>query len=314
MPKEYSHFSVLLNESIEALNIKEDGIYVDCTLGGGGHSSKILEKLTTGKLYCFDQDEYAIKVATEKLSKISDNFEIIYSNFVNIKSSLNELGIEKVDGILYDLGVSSFQLDMGERGFSYNSDALLDMRMDQNAYLTAKIVVNEYSLEELTKIFYDYGEEKFSYLIAKKIVNSRNVKPINTTFELVEIIKSALPASVLRKSKHPAKKIFQAIRIEVNKELSVFQKSLEDAFELLNDEGRIVVITFHSLEDRLCKRMFKEKTTVNLPADMPIIPKEYLPKYELVLKKALVPSAEELSVNNRSHSAKLRAIKKIKED
>jgi 16S rRNA (cytosine1402-N4)-methyltransferase len=305
---------VLLNESIEALNIKEDGIYVDCTLGGGGHSSKILEKLTTGKLYCFDQDEYAIKVATEKLSKINNNFEIIYSNFSNIKSSLNELGVEKVDGILYDLGVSSFQLDMGERGFSYNSDAELDMRMDQNAYLTAKNVVNEYSLDELTKIFYDYGEEKFSYLIAKKIVAARSVKPINTTFELVDIIKSALPAAILRKSKHPAKKIFQAIRIEVNKELSVFQKSLEDAFGLLNDEGRIVVITFHSLEDRLCKRMFKEKSTVNLPADMPIIPKEYLPKYELVFKKAVIPSDEELSVNNRSHSAKMRAIRKIKED
>ena len=314
MPKEYSHFSVLLNESIEALNIKEDGIYVDCTLGGGGHSSKILEKLTTGKLYCFDQDEYAIKVATEKLSKINNNFEIIYSNFSNIKSSLSELGVEKVDGILYDLGVSSFQLDMGERGFSYNSDAELDMRMDQNAYLTAKNVVNEYSLDELTKIFYDYGEEKFSYLIAKKIVAARSVKPINTTFELVDIIKSALPAAILRKSKHPAKKIFQAIRIEVNKELSVFQKSLEDAFGLLNDEGRIVVITFHSLEDRLCKRMFKEKSTVNLPADMPIIPKEYLPKYELVFKKAVIPSDEELSVNNRSHSAKMRAIRKIKED
>ena len=311
MSEQYKHFSVLLNESIEALNIKPDGIYVDCTLGGGGHSSKILEKLTTGKLYCFDQDEYAIEVASKKLSQISNNFEIIYSNFVNIKSCLNELGVDKVDGILYDLGVSSFQLDIGERGFSYNSDALLDMRMDQNASLTARDVVNEYSLDELTKIFYDYGEEKFSYLIAKKIVSTRNIKPINTTFELVEIIKSALPAAVLRKGKHPAKKIFQAIRIEVNKELSVFQKSLEDAFELLNDEGRIVVITFHSLEDRLCKRMFKEKSTVNLPSDMPIIPKEYLPKYELVFKKAINPSDEELEVNNRSHSAKLRAIKKI---
>lgn len=311
MAEQYKHFSVLLNESIEALHIKPDGIYVDCTLGGGGHSSKILEKLTTGKLYCFDQDEYAIGVAREKLSKINNNFEIIYSNFVNIKSCLNELGVEKVDGILYDLGVSSFQLDMGERGFSYNSDALLDMRMDQNANLTARDVVNEYSQDELTKIFYDYGEEKFSYLIAKKIVSARNIKPINTTFELVEIIKSALPAAVLRKGKHPAKKVFQAIRIEVNKELSVFQKSLEDAFELLKEDGRIVVITFHSLEDRLCKRMFKEKSSVNLPSDMPVIPKEYLPKYELVFKKAINPSIEELEVNNRSHSAKLRAIRKI---
>ena len=308
---EYKHIPVLLNESIESLNIKPDGIYVDCTLGGGGHSSEILKRLTTGRLISFDQDEYAISVAEKRLSAISNNFTIVHSNFVNIKSSLEELGIDKVDGILYDLGVSSFQLDIGERGFSYNTEAPLDMRMDQNATLSAWNVVNEYPVKDLTKIFYDYGEEKFAPGIAKKIENYRKDKPINTTIELVNIIKSALPAAVLRKTGHPAKKIFQAIRIEVNKELSVFQKSLEDAFNLLNIEGRIVVITFHSLEDRLCKRMFKEKSSVNLPSDMPIIPKEYLPEFELVYKKAVLPSDNELKNNNRSHSAKLRAIRKI---
>lgn len=308
---EYKHIPVLLNEAIEALNINPTGIYVDCTLGGGGHSSEILKKLTTGKLISFDQDEYAIKVAEKRLSAISNNFTIVHSNFVNLKSCLEELGIDKVDGILYDLGVSSFQLDIGERGFSYNTEAPLDMRMDQNAPLSAWNVVNEYPVKELTKIFYDYGEEKFSSNIAKKIEQYRKNKSIDTTIELVNIIKSALPAAVLRKTGHPAKKIFQAIRIEVNKELSVFQKSLEDAFKVLNVEGRIVVITFHSLEDRLCKRMFKEKSSVNLPSDMPVIPKEYLPEFELVFKKAVIPSDDELAVNNRSHSAKLRAIKRI---
>ncbi|MBQ8292723.1 MAG: 16S rRNA (cytosine(1402)-N(4))-methyltransferase RsmH [Bacilli bacterium] len=307
----YKHIPVLLNEALEALNINPEGIYVDCTLGGGGHSSEILKRLTTGKLICFDQDEYAISVASKRLSEISKQFTIVHSNFVNLKVCLEELGINKVDGILYDLGVSSFQLDIGERGFSYNSDAPLDMRMDQTASLSAWNVVNEYSQRDLTKIFYDYGEEKFSSNIAKKIVSARTGKTINTTFELVNIIKSALPAAVLRKSGHPAKKIFQAIRIEVNKELSVFQKSLEDAFKVLNVDGRIVVITFHSLEDRLCKRMFKEKSSVNLPSDMPIVPKEYLPEYELVFKKAVIPSDDELDYNNRAHSAKLRAIKRI---
>ncbi len=309
---DYKHIPVLLNEAIESLNINPDGIYVDCTLGGGGHSSEILKRLKNGRLISFDQDEYAISVAEKRLAEISDNFTIVHSNFVNIKSCLEELGIDKVDGILYDLGVSSFQLDIGERGFSYNTEAPLDMRMDQNAPLSAWNVVNEYSVKELTKIFYDYGEEKFSSNIAKKIENYRKDKPINTTVELVNIIKSALPAAVLRKTGHPAKKIFQAIRIEVNKELSVFQKSLTDAFKILNIDGRIVVITFHSLEDRLCKRMFKEKSSVNLPSDMPVIPKEYLPEFELVYKKAVLPSKEELAINNRSHSAKLRTIKKIK--
>jgi 16S rRNA (cytosine1402-N4)-methyltransferase len=308
---EYKHIPVLLNEAIESLNINPNGIYVDCTLGGGGHSSEILKRLKNGRLISFDQDEYAISVAEKRLSDISNNFTIVHSNFVNLKSCLEELGIEKVDGILYDLGVSSFQLDIGERGFSYNTEAPLDMRMDQNAPLSAWNVVNEYPVKELTKIFNDYGEEKFAPGIAKKIESYRKDKPINTTIELVNIIKSALPAAVLRKTGHPAKKIFQAIRIEVNKELSVFQKSLEDAFKVLNIDGRIVVITFHSLEDRLCKRMFKEKSSINLPADMPVVPKEYLPEFELVYKKAVIPTDEELAINNRSHSAKLRAIKRI---
>lgn len=309
---EYKHIPVLLNEAIESLNINPNGIYVDCTLGGGGHSSEILKRLTTGHLICFDQDEYAIAVATKRLSQISNNFTIVHSNFVNLKSCLKELNIDKVDGILYDLGVSSFQLDIGERGFSYNVNAPLDMRMDQSSALSAWNVVNEYSPKELIKIFYDYGEEKFSSNIAKKIEKYRQNKTIDTTLELVEVIKSALPAAVLRKTGHPAKKIFQAIRIEVNKELSVFQKSLVDAFDVLNLNGRIVVITFHSLEDRLCKRMFKEKSSINLPSDMPIIPKEYLPEFELVHKKAILPQQEELLNNNRAHSAKLRAIRKIK--
>lgn len=308
---EYKHIPVLLNEAIDSLNIKPNGIYVDCTLGGGGHSSEILKKLVSGHLICLDQDEYAISVASKRLSEINNNFTIVHSNFVNLKSCLEELGIQKVDGILYDLGVSSFQLDIGERGFSYNVDAPLDMRMDQDATLSAWNVVNEYSTKELTKIFYDYGEEKFSANIAKKIEKYRQDKTIDTTLELVNVIKSALPAAVLRKTGHPAKKIFQAIRIEVNKELSVFQKSLEDAFKVLNIDGRIVAITFHSLEDRLCKRMFKEKSSINLPSDMPIIPKEYLPDFELVNKKAITPQEDELKNNNRAHSAKLRAIKRI---
>ncbi len=309
---EYKHIPVLLNEAIDSLNIKPDGIYVDCTLGGGGHSSEILKKLETGHLICFDQDEYAISEASKKLSKINNNYTVVNSNFVNLKSCLEELGVQKVDGILYDLGVSSFQLDIGERGFSYNIDAPLDMRMDQKSTLSAWNVINEYSVKDLIKIFYDYGEEKFSVNIAKKIEKYRQNKTIDTTLELVNIIKSALPAAVLRKSGHPAKKIFQAIRIEVNKELSVFQKSLEEAFQILNIEGRIVVITFHSLEDRLCKRMFKEKSSINLPSDMPIIPKEYLPDFELVYKKAVTPKEDELKNNNRAHSAKLRVIKRIK--
>lgn len=305
---DYKHIPVLLNETIEGLNIKPDGIYVDCTMGGAGHSSVILSKLTTGHLYAFDQDEMVIEKAKERLETISNNFTIINDNFVNIKSALEEVGVTKVDGILYDLGVSSFQLDIPERGFSYNHDAPLDMRMDQSKDFSAYDVVNSYSEQELKKVLYEYGEEKFAGLIVKKIIKSR---PIETTHQLVDVIKSSLPAAVLRKEKHPAKKTFQAIRIEVNKELIVFRKSLEDAFTILNKNGRIAVITFHSLEDRICKHMFKEKCTLDLPHDLPVIPEGYTIDFELVNKKAIIATQEELALNNRSHSAKLRVIERI---
>lgn len=302
------HKTVLLNEAIEYLCIKEDGIYVDCTLGGAGHSSLILSKLKKGHLYSFDQDDYAIKVSKERLDKIGKNYTIIKSNFVNIKEELNKLGIDKVDGFLYDLGVSSFQFDDESRGFSYNSDAKLDMRMNQDAKLSAYEVVNEYSYNDLVKIFYMYSEEPFSKQIAKKIVDSR---PINTTLELVDVIKSALPQKVLNSKGHPAKRIFQALRIEVNDELKVFEKSLKDAITMLNKDGRVVVISFHSLEDRICKTIFKEESTINIPKGVPIINTE-IPNLELITKHPITPSAEELEYNNRAHSAKMRVAKKLK--
>ncbi len=309
MNKEYKHIPVLLNETIELLNIKEDGIYVDCTLGGAGHSSEILKRIPNGHLYCFDQDEYAIKKADEKLKLIGSNYTIINANFVNIKEELNNFGINQVDGILYDLGVSSFQIDMPERGFSYLNDGPLDMRMDQNQTLSAYNIVNEYSESDLIKILYQYGEESNAKLIARKIVNSR---PINSTLELVEIIKKALPSKVLRKEKHPAKKTFQALRIEVNKELIVFKQSIEQAVELLKVGGRCAVITFHSLEDRICKQYFKSLCEYNLPKDLPFIPDEYEIKYNLITRKSVQASDNELNLNSRSHSARLRVIEKIK--
>ena len=300
------HITVLLNEAIEYLNIKEDGIYVDCTLGGAGHSSLILSKIKSGHLYAFDQDSYAINVAKERLDKISSNYTIIKSNFVNIKEELEKRGVSKVDGILYDLGVSSFQFDDTKRGFSYNSDALLDMRMNQEKDFSAHDVVNKYSYEELVRIFYMYGEEPFSKQIARKIVDKR---PINTTLELVDVIKSALPQKVLNSKGHPAKRIFQALRIEVNDELKVFEKSLNDAINLLNKDGRVVVISFHSLEDRICKTIFKDNSTINIPKNIPIINTEK-PKLELITKHPITPSDAELGNNNRAHSAKMRVAKK----
>ncbi len=305
------HIPVLLTETIDNLNIKEDGIYVDCTMGGAGHSSEILKRLKTGHLYCFDQDEYAINRGRERLSEISNSFTIIQDNFVNLKKRLEELGVEKVDGILYDLGVSSFQFDIVDRGFSYNNDAPLDMRMCQENTLTAKDIVNNYTFEELKKIFYMYGEEKFSVQIARNIEKSRKEKPIETTFDLVEIIKKSLPAAVLRKKGHPAKQVFQALRIEVNNELNVFEKSLNDAFTLLNKGGRIAVITFHSLEDRICKQMFKEKVEVNIPRGIPVKDSDIIREYKLINSKVIVASEEELEKNNRAHSAKLRVLEKL---
>ena len=305
------HISVLLNECIDGLNIKEDGIYVDATLGGGGHSSEILKKLTTGHLYCFDQDDFAINKATARLSEISTNFTIIKSNFVNLKEELYKLGVTKIDGIIYDLGVSSFQFDDPERGFSYKYDAYLDMRMDQSASLTAHDIVNTYSLDEISKIITKYGEDPFAYKIAKKIVEARSIKPINTTFELVDVIKSALPQKILNKKGHPAKQTFQALRIAVNDELQVFEKSLLQAIEIADLQARIVVITFHSLEDRICKHTFKEFSEIKVPKNLPIVINEIAP-LKLINRSPILPSDEELSVNNRAHSAKLRIAEKQK--
>lgn len=307
----YKHYSVLLNESIEMLNIKSDGIYVDCTLGGGGHSLEIVKKLKAGHLYAFDQDTYAISKAQSRLQGYEDKYTIINTNFSNIRSSLQDLGIEHVDGIIYDLGVSSFQFDIPERGFSYRFDGPLDMRMDQNANLSAYDVINDYSENDLKRILYEYGEEKFAPSIARTIVKARSIKPIETTFELVEVIKKALPASVLRKSGHPAKQTFQALRIEVNGELDVLKNSLEDAIKLLNIGGRVVVITFQSLEDRIVKQMFKKYTTLDVPKGLPFIPDYMKVEYKLVNNKVILPSEKELDENNRSHSAKMRGIEKI---
>ncbi len=306
----YKHVSVLLNESLDYLNIKDDGIYVDCTLGGGGHSSEILKRLDKGHLYSFDQDDYAIERAKEKLDKVSSNYTIIKSNFVNIKEELNNLNVDQVDGILYDLGVSSFQFDIPERGFSYNYDAPLDMRMNQDQELTAEIIVNDYDFHDIVKILYRYADESFSKQIARKIEQKRQDKRIETTFELVDVIKSALPQKVLRKKGHPAKKTFQALRIAVNDELRVFEDSLVQAFDLLKEDGRIVVITFHSLEDRIAKTVMREKTTINIPKNVPLMP-DVTPDFKLLHRKVILPTEEELENNNRAHSAKLRAVKKI---
>lgn len=303
------HITVLKEEAVDALNIKDDGIYVDATLGGGGHSSLILSKLKKGHLYSFDQDDYAISRAKEKLDTVGNNYTIIKSNFVNLKERLNELGVYHIDGILYDLGVSSFQFDMEERGFSYRLDGPLDMRMNQNQELSAKTIVNEWPVSKLIEIFYRYGEEKFAKQIAFQIDKVRYEKEISTTFELVDIIKSALPQKVLKQKGHPAKQVFQALRVAVNDELTVFEKSLLDALDMLNSDGRAVVITFQSLEDRICKSIFKEKSTLDIPEGLPVIIKEEAP-FELISRKPILPSEEELNNNNRSHSAKMRILRK----
>ena len=303
------HYSVLLNESIEGLNIKEDGIYVDCTLGYAGHSSQILKRITRGCLFAFDQDGEAIQYSRRILDQINDNYEIINSNFVNIKSELNKRNIIEVDGILFDLGVSSPQLDEVERGFSFHNDSRLDMRMNQNQELSAYEVVNNYKEDDLVKIFFEYGEEKYSKSIAKAIVNKRKEKNIETTLELVEIIKNSVPEKY-RRDHHPARKVFQAIRIEVNDELNVFEKALNDSIDLLKSGGRLCVITFHSLEDRICKNIFKKYSEVEKAyKGLPYIPDEYKPKIKIIGKYK--PSKNELDENNRSRSAILRIIEKI---
>jgi len=309
----FQHTTVLLKETVDGLDIKPDGIYVDCTLGGAGHSEYLLSQLKDGRLYAFDQDETAIKHAKEKLSGYSSQVTFIQNNFKHIEEELHSRGIEQVDGILYDLGVSSPQLDTPERGFSYNYDAPLDMRMNQNAQISAYDVVNDWSFQDLWRIFTRYGEEKFSKQIARKIEAAREIKPIETTFELVELIKDGIPAPARRKGGHPAKRIFQAIRIAVNDELGVFEDSLKQAISLLKPGGRISVITFHSLEDRICKSVFKQHSDLpELPHGLPIIPEEFKPLLKLVVRKPILPSEEELENNNRSRSAKLRIAEKNK--
>ncbi len=297
------HISVLLNESIEYLNLKPNSVVVDCTLGYGGHSSEILKRIPDGFLYAFDQDQRAIEEARKKLDTIGKNYKIINDNFVNLNKH-----IEKADGILFDLGVSSPQLDEAERGFSFHKDANLDMRMNENNPLSAFNVVNEYPLNDLIRIFREYGEEKFAVSIAKGIVKAREEKNIETTLELTEIIKANVPMKY-RREKHPARKVFQAIRIEVNNELEVFEIALKDALSKINIGGRICVITFHSLEDKLCKKIFKEVSTVPKEfKDLPILPEEYEPKYKIIAN--IAPTDEEIENNARSRSARLRVIER----
>ncbi|MDD3842483.1 MAG: 16S rRNA (cytosine(1402)-N(4))-methyltransferase RsmH [Candidatus Izemoplasmatales bacterium] len=302
------HVPVLLKEAIEYLNIKPDGIYVDATLGGGGHSEAILNKLTTGRLLAFDQDEYALSHAKERLASYH-NVTFINANFVHLKAKLLEIGINTVDGILYDLGVSSFQFDLPERGFSYNYDSSLDMRMDQNSPLSAYDIINTYDVDQIAQILYRYGEEANGRLIARAIVKARAVTPISTTFELVDVIKKCLPNKVLSKKGHPAKQTFQALRIAVNDELHVLESSLYQAIDLIAIKGRIVVITFHSLEDRICKNIFKEKSTIDIPKGLPIISTEK-PLLSLVNRHVIIPSETEIITNNRAHSAKMRVCEK----
>lgn len=311
----FNHTTVLLAETVDGLAVRPDGIYVDCTLGGAGHSEYLIQQLSSeGHLYCFDQDTIALDNAKEKLKDYSGRVTFIHSNFRHLKEELAKLGVTEVDGILYDLGVSSPQLDTPERGFSYNHDAPLDMRMDQTSELSAYHVVNEWPYEKLVKIFFRYGEEKFSKQVAREIERARAEKPVETTFELVELIKRGIPAAARRTGGHPAKRIFQAIRIAVNDELGAAEDSLEQALTLLKPNGRLSVITFHSLEDRLVKTMFKEASSLpELPPNLPVIPQELQPDFKLVTRKPIVPSEEELAVNNRSRSAKLRIIEKLEE-
>ncbi|GAA6427734.1 16S rRNA (cytosine(1402)-N(4))-methyltransferase RsmH [Dielma fastidiosa] len=308
------HTSVLLQECIDSLVIKPNGIYVDGTLGRAGHSSEILKRIPNGHLYCFDKDQQAILESEGRLAAIGSNFTIIHAGFKNLKSELQNRGVDEIDGLLLDLGVSSPQFDEASRGFSYRYDAPLDMRMDQSQPLSAYEVVNTYEFNELMRIFYRYGEDSFAKQVARKIEQARSVKPIETTFELVDIIKSAYPAKVLNSKGHPAKKIFQAIRIEVNDELSELETVLEDALAMLKIGGRVAVISFHSLEDRIVKETFvRMSSQPKIDKRIPLLPDqlEEAP-YRLVTKKPILAGEAELKENNRSHSAKLRVIERVK--
>ena len=305
------HKSVLLKESIDNLNIKEDGVYVDATLGFGGHSLEILKRIKGGFLYMFDQDNEAIEYSKERL-KDYNNFKIIKSNFANMKECLLNEGIEKVDGILFDIGVSSMQLDEDYRGFSYHNDARLDMRMDTDSEFSAYELVNTYDYANLVRVLRDYGEEKYASSIAKNIIKAREVKNIETTLELVDIIKKSMPMRELRNG-HPARKTFQAIRIEVNHELDVLSTALEQAIELLSVGGRICIITFHSLEDRIVKNTFKKYSEVDSKfSKLPYIPDEFKPILKII-SKGITPSESELGENNRARSSRLRVVEKIRD-
>ena len=310
----FHHVSVMLNETIDYLNIKEDGVYVDCTLGGAGHALYLLNQLNDkGRLIAIDQDLTAIENAKEVLKEHLHKVTFVHNNFRELTNILNELEIDKVDGIYYDLGVSSPQLDVPERGFSYHNDAKLDMRMDQTQSLSAYEVVNQWSYEALVKIFYRYGEEKFSKQIARRIEAHREQQPIETTLELVDVIKEGIPAKARRKGGHPAKRVFQAIRIAVNDELSAFEDSVEQAIECVKVGGRISVITFHSLEDRLCKQIFQEfEKGPEVPRGLPVIPEAYTPKLKRVNRKPITATDDDLNENNRARSAKLRVAEILK--
>lgn len=312
----FHHITVLKNETVDQLNIKPDGIYVDCTLGGAGHSAYLLAQLNeNGHLYCFDRDDVAINNAKVVLKDYVDKNMVtfIQSNFADIKTQLQQLNVTQVDGILYDLGVSSPQLDEIERGFSYKQDAPLDMRMDRSQWLTAEIIVNEWDFSDLVKIFYRFGEEKFSKQIARNIEKKRQEQRITTTQQLVDIIRESIPHAARRKGGHPAKRVFQAIRIAVNDELSAVEQSVEDGLTLLTVGGRMSVISFHSLEDRIVKMLFKEKSTPeSMPSKIPVLPSAYEANYKLVVKKPILPSEEEMEQNSRSKSAKLRVIERQK--
>lgn len=311
---EFNHYSVLLNETIENLNIKPDGIYVDGTLGGGGHAYQVASRLSEkGRLIGIDQDADAIAAAGERLKEFGDKITIIRSNYANMKEELHRIGVEKVDGIVLDLGVSSFQLDTPERGFTYRDEnAPLDMRMDDRQSLTAKDIVNGYSEMDLYRIIRDYGEDKFAKNIAKHIVQERAKKPIETTGELTEIIRASIPMKVQVTGGHPAKRTFQAIRIELNKELEVLQDNLDDMIDLLNPGGRICIITFHSLEDRIVKTNFKRnENPCTCPSDFPVCVCGKKSKGKVVTRKPILPSVEELEVNSRSKSAKLRVFERV---
>lgn len=317
MTKNFHHVTVLLHETVDQLKIKPDGIYVDATLGGAGHSAYLLSQLgPKGHLYCFDQDQTAIEHAKIRLADFVERGQVTFikDNFRHLASRLAQYGVSEIDGILYDLGVSSPQLDQGERGFSYKQEAPLDMRMNQEAPLTAYEVVNTYDYHDLVRIFFRYGEDKFSKQVARKIEQARQLAPIETTTQLADLIKAAKPAKELKKKGHPAKQIFQAIRIEVNDELGAAEDSLQQALDLLAVGGRISVITFHSLEDRLTKQLFKEVSQIDVPKGLPFVPADLQAHYQLVTRKPILPSQTELEQNNRAHSAKLRVIERIRKE